>query len=73
MGVSLTKDARKLLEPGADVDKAELVALVGEEDGKLRRLTVSVDGNVGGGVKVDFDVQLSELDEPQEISAPTGA
>lgn len=72
MGVSLTKDARKLLEPGADVDKAELVALVGEEDGKLRRLTVSVDGNVGGGVKVDFDVQLSELDEPQEISPPTG-
>ena len=41
-----------------------------EDDGRLRRLTANVDGNVGGGVKVDFDVQLSELDEPQEIKAP---
>ena len=39
-------------------------------NGLLRRLTANVDGNVGGGVQVDFDVQLSELDEPQEISAP---
>lgn len=70
MGVTLTQGARELLEPGADVDKAELVALVGEEDGRLRRLTATVDGNVAGGVQVDFDVQLTELDEPQDITAP---
>jgi hypothetical protein len=39
----------------------------------MRRLTASVDGNVGGGVEVDFDVKMSELDEPQEITAPAGA
>ena len=39
-------------------------------DGLLRRLTAKVDGNVGGGVQVDFDVQLDELGEPQEITAP---
>ena len=70
MGVTLTEDARELLEPGADVKAARLVALIGEEDGRLRRLTANVDGDVGGGVKVDFDVQLTGLDEPQEISAP---
>ena len=70
MGVTLSDDARDLMEPGADVETAELVALVGEEDGLLRRLTAKVDGNVGGGVQVDFDVRLAELDEPQEISAP---
>ncbi len=70
MGVELTQGARELLEPGAKVSKAELVALVGEEDGKLRRLTAEVDGDVAGGVNVDFDVRLSELDEPQEITAP---
>ena len=69
MGVSLTKNARELMEPGADVSKKELVALVGE-DGKLRRLTAGVDGKVAGGVKVDFDVQLTELDELQEITPP---
>ena len=70
MGVSLTKNARELMEPDADVDKKELVALVGEEDGKLYRLTAGVDGNVAGGVKVDFNVDLTGLDEPQEITAP---
>jgi hypothetical protein len=73
MGVTLTEDAAKLKEPGADVKTAELVALIGEEDGRLRRLTANVDGNVGGGVTVDFDVQLSELDEPQEIEPPVPA
>ena len=70
MGVTLTENARELLEPGADVESAELVALIGEEDGQLRRLTANVDGKVAGGVKVDFDVQLTGLGEPQEISAP---
>ncbi|HEX8121854.1 MAG TPA: hypothetical protein VF549_11375 [Solirubrobacteraceae bacterium] len=69
LGVTLTQDARKLLEPGADVKTATLVALV-DDDGRLRRLTAKVDGNVGGGVNVDFDLQMSELDAPQEIAAP---
>ena len=70
MGVTLSDNARDLMKPGADVETAELVALIGEEDGLLRRLTAKVDGDVGGGVQVDFDVQLTELGEPQEISAP---
>jgi hypothetical protein len=70
MGVTLTQNARKLLEPDADITSSSLVALIGEEDGQLRRLTAKVDGNVGGSVKVDFDVQMSELGEPQEIKAP---
>ena len=69
-GVSLSDDARKLLEPGAKVDKQELVALVGEDDGRLRRLTAKVDGDVGGQVIVDLDVKLTQIDKPQEISAP---
>jgi hypothetical protein len=70
MGVTLTKNARQLKEPGADVKTKKLVALIGTEDGRIRRITGNVDGDVAGGVKVDFDVTLSELDEPQEISAP---
>lgn len=70
MGVTLTKDARQLMEPGADIKTKKLVALIGEEDGKLRRLTANVDGDVAGGVKVDFDVQFTGIDEPQEITAP---
>ena len=70
MGVTLTQNARELMEPGADVKTKKLVALIGEEDGRLHRLTANVDGNVAGGVKVDFDVQLTELDEPHEITAP---
>ncbi|HEX8084865.1 MAG TPA: hypothetical protein VF529_11305 [Solirubrobacteraceae bacterium] len=73
MGVTLTKDAAELKEPGADTDVAKLVAWVGEEDGRLRRLTANVEGNVGGGVKVDFDVQLTELGESQEIEPPVPA
>ena len=69
MGVTLTKGARDLLKPDADIKSQKLVALV-DDDGRLRRLTASVDGNAGGGVKVDLDVQMTELDEPQEISAP---
>ena len=70
MGVTLTQNARDLLKPDAKVSTADLVALVGEEDGRLRRLTARVDGEAGGGVKVDFDVRMSGLDEPQAIEAP---
>ena len=69
-GVSLSDAARKLLEPDAKVDKQELVALVGEDDGRLRRLTAMVDGDVGGQVIVDFDVKLTQIDKPQGITAP---
>jgi hypothetical protein len=70
MGVTLGQDARRLLEPGTEVQTASLVALVGEDDGRLRRLTANLDSKVGGGVKVDFDVQMGELDQPQQIAAP---
>jgi hypothetical protein len=69
MGVTLTQDARQLLEPDADVKTADLVALV-DDKGYLRSLTAKVDGDVGGGVNVDFDLKMSGLDEPQEIAAP---
>ena len=70
MGVTLTQNARELLEPDADIKSKSIVALIGEEDGLLRRLTAKVDGNVGGGVSVDFDVQMAELNEEQTIEAP---
>ena len=70
MGVTLTQNARKLLEPDADITTQSFVALIGEEDGRLRRLTAKVDGDVGGSVKVDFDIQMSELGKPQTIEAP---
>ena len=70
MGVTLSDDARDLLEPGAKTKVADLTALVAE-DGTLRRLTAKLDGEAGGGVNVDFDVKLTELGEPQEIEPPT--
>jgi hypothetical protein len=70
MGVSLTAAARQVMEPGAKMRKAELVALIGQEDKRLHRLTASMDAEAAGGVRVDFEVSLRELDEPQEIAAP---
>ena len=70
MGVTLTQNARELLKPGAKVKTADLIAFIGEEDGRLRRLVARVDGEAGGGVKVDFDLRMSGLDEAQTIQAP---
>jgi hypothetical protein len=70
MGVTLGQNARRLLEPDAKVEKAELVALVGEDDGKLRRLSANLEGDVGGKVIVDFDADLTEVDQPQTIEKP---
>ena len=70
MGVSLGQNARKLLEPGADVKTAKLVALIGEEDGRLRKLSADLVGDVGGEVVVDFDTVMDGLDEAQEIEPP---
>jgi hypothetical protein len=70
MGVTLTQNARELLEPGAKTKTADLIAFIGQEDGRLRRLIARVDGEAGGGVKVDFDLRMSGLDEEQTIQAP---
>lgn len=70
MGLSLTAAARQVMEPGAKMRKAELVALVGEQDKRLHRLSATMDAEAAGGVKVEFEVVLRELDEPQEIAAP---
>ncbi len=70
MGVTLNDAARGALEPKAKMRKAELVALVGEEDKRLHRLRATMDADVAGGVQVDFEVELTGLDEPQEIGPP---
>jgi hypothetical protein len=58
------------------VKKADLDVYVGTKDRILRRVTLDVDlqlpAALGGGGKVllDADLQLSEVNEPQQIGAP---
>lgn len=69
-GVELTGAARRLLEPGAAVRTAGLVALI-DDDGRLRRLTATLVGGDRAPVRLDLDIRIGEPGEPQDIEAPT--
>jgi hypothetical protein len=59
------------------VEEAEFNFYIGKDDDRLRKfetnLALSLPEDQGGAVDLDFAVTLSDLDQPQEIAAPTGA
>lgn len=86
LGLTLTQDARRLLDASAqDVDEADVRAVV-DGEGRLAELDVALDGNVVSGpgqsgeapgelgrVQVDLAWSLSEAGESQQIEPPQAA
>ncbi len=87
LGIKLTGGGTKLEGGGEDAKVATktIELLVGKTDGRLRRLRARLDANVSnlpdsasqgtrdtvGRVQVDLDIDLTGLDKPQSITAPT--